>query len=52
MGNGDGNEVAGNKEGDGEGGKGNCDGDEGDGQVMATTRSMAMASKGGGQQKG
>ncbi len=35
VGNCNGNEVAGNKEGNGEGGKGNGDGDEGDGQATA-----------------
>jgi hypothetical protein len=45
VGNGHGKEVAGNKEGNG-------NGDEGGGQATATTRAMATATEGGGQQRG
>jgi hypothetical protein len=52
MGDGDGNKVAGNKEGDDEGGIGNGDGGKGGRQATVTTWAMATATRVAGKQEG
>ncbi len=52
VGDGDGNEVAGNKEVDGEGGNRNGDSNEGGGQATATTWAMVTATKVAGNKEG